>query len=263
MKNNLTVLKIGGSIVTHKKQHGGLNASAVLAIAKEIKSALRKAPVKLILIHGAGGEAHKIAGKFKLKNGAIDAKAMYGALQTHSIVSSLNKEISAIFQKEKVPIFPIQTSTCFYRQNLKLIFHNTMIIEKALSLGMVPLLYGDMILDDQKNFSILSGDTIATECAKKFHADRVLFATDVDGVYKRTPQKNKMSEIIQELNRKEARKLYSINTGASKDTTGEMYGKILSIIESKVATPVLIFNGLTPGNVKKVLLGEKIGTYIK
>ena len=76
MDQKLTILKLGGSIVTYKKQGGGLNKKVVQRLAQEIKTALGKKSRQLILVHGAGGKAHALAHRYGLQNGALGKKAV-------------------------------------------------------------------------------------------------------------------------------------------------------------------------------------------
>ncbi len=264
MHKKVTILKIGGSVVTHKRREGGLRQTTVRKIAKELYRAIHQNPQNLILIHGAGGEAHKIAHSFNLKEGAVGKSGIKGALKTHTVVASLNQDIATIFQKENVPVFPMQTNAFFYRRKSRLVFHNFSDIEKIMSLGMIPLFYGDMIQDDLKNFSILSGDTIAMECAKKFKAERILFATDVDGIYAEDPQVNTKAKLVPIITRKEAGDIFKKTyLGTERDTTGQMRGKLKNILNMETNADILIFNGLKTGNIKKALTKKIVGTHVK
>ncbi|MFA5270566.1 MAG: uridylate kinase, partial [Patescibacteria group bacterium] len=79
----LTILKLGGSILTHKYDGGGFDASTANRLAGEIKQALIRSPQRLILIHGAGGKVHGLAKEFDLATGALTPQQIDGSLTTH------------------------------------------------------------------------------------------------------------------------------------------------------------------------------------
>jgi isopentenyl phosphate kinase len=108
--------------------------------------------------------------------------------------------------------------------------------------GYIPQLYGDVVLDETADFSICSGDQIIAKLAGKIKPNRVIFLTDVDGVYADDPRKSKKS-------------------GLASDVTGSMAGKLREIKDIKCE--VTICNGLKPGVFLKCLQGENVGTRVR
>ncbi len=264
MNRQLTILKLGGSIVTRKKLGGGLNKKIVRRIAQEIKKAIKAKPQGLILVHGAGGRAHGLAHRFGLQKGAPDAKAIQGSLQTHREVSRLQQEIAFILNQAGLPVIPLPSGSLFYYQNGKLNFCGHRLVGEILKKNWIPLLNGDMVVDGQKNFSILSGDTITVVCAQKFKADFILLASDVDGVYTANPHKNKSAQLLKDINLRMIKAL-SKQTPASStshDTTGEMMGKLAKLMSLNSKATTRIFNGLRVGNIMSALIGKNLGTTI-
>lgn len=96
-----------------------------------------------------------------------------------------------------------------------------------------------------------STDTAAALRAAEIGAEAILLAKNIDGVYDSDPAKNK-----------EAKRFDSI-------TYSEMLARGLAVMDSTATTlsmdnhiPVLVFALKDPWNVKRVLLGEKIGSYV-
>ena len=97
-----------------------------------------------------------------------------------------------------------------------------------------------------------STDTAAALRAIEINAEIILKATKVDGIYDKDP-----------VIHKDARKYSEI-------TYLEVLNKGLKVMDATAVSlcmdnklPMIIFNLTTSGNIKKVLLGEKIGTTIK
>lgn len=96
-----------------------------------------------------------------------------------------------------------------------------------------------------------STDTAAALRAAEIGADVILLAKNIDGVYDSDPAKNK-----------DAKRFDSI-------TYSDMLARGLEVMDSTATTlsmdnhiPVLVFALKDPWNIKRVLLGEKIGSYV-
>jgi uridylate kinase len=95
-------------------------------------------------------------------------------------------------------------------------------------------------------------DTAAALRAIELDADAILKATKVDGIYESDPLLNKKA-----LKFKKISFLEFLNKNLKvMDATS-----ISLCMENKV--PVIVFNLNLPGNIKKVILGEPIGTIVK
>ena len=95
-------------------------------------------------------------------------------------------------------------------------------------------------------------DSAAALRAIEIKADAVLKATKVDGVYTADPVKHEDAEKYSEI------------------TYNEVLEKNLNVMDATAITlcrenniPILVFKLLEKGNLKKVVLGEKIGTIVK
>lgn len=97
-----------------------------------------------------------------------------------------------------------------------------------------------------------STDTAAALRAKEIDAQVMLKATKVDGVYSADPLKDR-----------NARRFYKLSYI-------DVLDKNLKFIDATAISlcrdnnlPIIVFNQTVPGNIKKVILGERIGTRIE
>jgi len=97
-----------------------------------------------------------------------------------------------------------------------------------------------------------STDTAAALRAAEIHADVILKATKVDGIYDRDPAKHPDAELIEDL------------------TYLDVFNRGLRVMDSTAvslcmdnALPIVVFNLSVPGNIKRVVLGERIGTRLQ
>jgi uridylate kinase len=95
-------------------------------------------------------------------------------------------------------------------------------------------------------------DTAASLRAMEIGAEIVMKATKVDGVYDKDPQKHKDARMFRRL------------------TYLDVLNKNLGVMDSTAISlcrdnnlPILVFNMTKPGNIRRVLLGESLGTMVR
>lgn len=230
----------------------------VRQIAREIAGASRH----LILLYGGGSFGHPLAHQYKLSGKVLSKSSIVGIAKTISAMRTLGNALADIFLAEGVPVVPLQTSSFVREQKGRLIITNHALIEDILSHGGVPMFGGDVVIADRRRTVIASADRLAAELARHFRSHNILFATDVDGVYKKFPARANelpLSVILRkELKVMAAKKIAGKN---SLDVTGAMGGKLRALLSLRNCT-VTIFNGLCRGVLCKVLRGEAQGTRI-
>ncbi len=97
-----------------------------------------------------------------------------------------------------------------------------------------------------------STDTAAALRASEIGAEAILKATNVQGVYEEDPKINKRAKLLREVN-----PLEMVKKGLKvMDLTA-----ITLSIENKI--PVIVFDVFKKGNLKRLVLGEKIGSEVK
>lgn len=95
-------------------------------------------------------------------------------------------------------------------------------------------------------------DTAAVLRAVEIHADVILKGTRVDGVYDSDPEKNPNAFMFQEIS------YYDV---LEKDLKIMDLTAITLSKENKL--PIIVFNMDVPGNLKRLVMGEKVGTLVK
>lgn len=127
------------------------------------------------------------------------------------------------------------------------------------------MLSGDDVADVSWGNSICSRDALAPYLAKELKATRMLFASDVDGIFDQNPQKYKNAKLISKVNKQNFSEVISSVTRSSHiDVTEGMKGKLLEIKRCSCPkeTKIIIFNGLRKRSVFEALTKNQIGTVI-
>lgn len=258
-------MKLGGSVITYKGHPGGkLRLGRIKEIAKEIKRAQDKKGFDLILINGTGSYGHPVAKKYNTINGIKNKIQLKGFCEIKYAVNLLTTKLNKVFLTSGLNVFPCQTSSLVIQNRGKIFSFNIEPIKNSLFLGLIPVLSGDVATDISWGGSICSGDAITPYLAGELKTAKVLFASDVDGVFDQDPHQNKNAKLIPATNKQNLPEFIS-STGNSFhfDVTGGMRGKLLSIRKySHTKAKIIIFNGLRKNSIFEALLERKIGTII-
>jgi|SRR3989344_1790455 len=260
---SLIVIKLGGSVVTHKDSPTPKPRIKIIkSLAKEILS-ISKRGYKIILIHGGGSYGHNLAKKYNLIQGLKEKKSYEGFIKTVQSMNKLNSIIIDLLEKVVLPAVSLPPHSFITQTNGKLNDFDTSVIRNILELGIIPVLYGDPVIDTKIGCSILSGDSIATYLAKKLNAKKVIFLTDVDGIFDSNPKINKNAELIPLVNNQNITNvLKNLTSHNNFDVSGEMKGKILSIKENLPNKNAVIANGLKSNILTEILTQNTAGTKI-
>jgi isopentenyl phosphate kinase len=258
-----TVLKMGGSVITHKEKPLTPDLKVIERLANEISQAK---PSSLILIHGGGSFGHPLAERYDIGGGHVDPSQILGFSQTHLAMTLLNSWVMEALISHNIPAVDVHPSSCVVTKAGRIVTMELETLKKMLKMGFVPVLYGDVVLDSEKGFAILSGDQLVSSLAIKLGAYRIIMGADVDGLYTADPKTDSSAQLIDHLTLEELKSLkHKIEGSKATDVTGGMLGKIHEIklaIECDIET--VIVNATKPLRVYKALKGKKvIGTIIE
>jgi isopentenyl phosphate kinase len=256
----MNVLKLGGSLLTHKEERFSLREGILEKLGNEIQMA--KDPT--VVIHGGGSYGHPLAQEYKLQFGYKDPSQIKGVVLTRNAMTEFNRVVVEALSNVGLNAVSLQTSSLAICNQKKILTFNTDLITGFLKLGLLPVLYGDVVLDHKQGFCILSGDRIVTYLSKHLKPNRIILAIDKAGIFDRDPVEDGAT-LIKEVNQDNYREVLTILSKASKDVTGGLKGKLseLLILASEGMESVII-NGLVPGRLSKALLGNQVkGTRIK
>lgn len=258
----LLVIKLGGSVITFKDSNlPKVRAHILKRLASEIASLYPK--YNLILIHGAGSFGHPIAKKYRLTEGIINKDSVLGFAKTALATTQLNSLVIKHLVTTKIPAVTLKPNDFITQTGGKLNPFDTKFIKKMLNQGLVPVLYGDVVLDTELGCSIVSGDAIAPYLTKDLKADKLIFLSDVDGIFETDPKINPQAECIPKVTNKNLNAvLNSIHQNNHNDVTGEMRGKISALKKSAKGLSIIVTSGLIPGNLLAAVGPNPPGTLL-
>ncbi|MFX0014861.1 MAG: isopentenyl phosphate kinase [Promethearchaeota archaeon] len=266
------ILKIGGSCFSNKillqkalKTHNqedikaavNINSKNIDQIAAEIR-AIYPSNKNMIILTGVGTPGHYTVLKHKLHKGNTgELKQHLGLLEAQIIVNYLRQSILEAFLKYEVPVFQAYASSMYESDKMRIIRANTENIEKFLASGLVPVISGDMVPDVTMGYSVLSGDQILADLARKFKPKKIVYGSDVDGIFTLDPKMDSRSRLIPKISRNEIKSI--IKKLSSGDASGQMSGKLTEIknLLDSGFHDIILLNLTKPGVLQRVLNNEE------
>jgi isopentenyl phosphate kinase len=257
----LTLLKLGGSLITDKNQRTSLRSDVLRRIAEEIVQALSEKPSPLLIGHGSGSFGHYEAKQYKTIAGVRTSEEWHGFARVATVAAELNFHVAAALQAANVPVMRFQPSASAFAKDGNI---ETMALEPiraALEHGLVPLLYGDVAFDELRGGTIISTETVFSYLANHLPVSRILLLGQVDGVW------DDQKQILPSITPANFPAIQAaLGSSGGVDVTGGMETKVSDMLELVQAAPypeIFILNGLVPKRLYKALLGEAVlGTRI-
>jgi isopentenyl phosphate kinase len=251
----LTFIKLGGSLITDKRETQHFQAEVMQRAAKEIASALSADPtMKLLIGHGSGSFGHVAAQKYGTINGVHTPEAWRGFAEVGTVARRLNGLVVDALAAMGLPVIAIQPSSSARCVDGKLVSMNTTAVMAALEHGLLPVIYGDVALDTVRGGTIISTETIFVYLADALCPARIMLLGEVKGVY------DTNGSLIPRITPDSLEKVAAALGGShGTDVTGGMASKVRAMIKLVQRVPGLeirIFGGTMPGQLRAALLGE-------
>ena len=249
----LALIKLGGSVVTFKDKPLTANVGAIDGIS----CALAHLDMPVIIVHGGGSFGHYWSVKYDMHT-KVCSYDSHGVSVVHESMIALNQIIVNSMMRTGLNPYGIPPSV-FTSMHKPIVEKLKQIAAMARS-RINPVTFGDVVHVEGSRFFILSGDALMTLLAKVLRPSSVIFATNVDGIYKDIESR----ELISEL-RVKGRNSFKLAKSLGTDVTGGMQRKVTEAF--KIASngmDVLMLNGLVPTRIADAVEGRlQVGTLVK
>ncbi|MEM4389669.1 MAG: isopentenyl phosphate kinase [Candidatus Micrarchaeia archaeon] len=256
---SLVFVKFGGSLITDKTKPYTPRVEVIERLARELAAALRRTTSRVLLGHGSGSFAHTSAAKYGIAKGMRGKRGLQGFARVHHDASRLNHIVIHALLGAGVPAVPVPpcASAVAHARSLAAWSHEPML--RLLSAGLVPVVYGDVVLDLSQGASVLSTEALFAYLAPRLHPTRVLVLGETDGVL------DDNGNTIPEITRANyAKHLPAIKGARGTDVTGGMRAKVAALLSIADVAPCIIINGMREGALERALLGKSVvGTWVR
>jgi isopentenyl phosphate kinase len=259
----LVFIKLGGSLITDKRVENSFQEAVVVRLAQEIRAALGVKPqLKILVGHGSGSFGHFAASRYKTVDGVHSQEEWRAFAHVATVAADLNARVARVFDEAGLAVWRIQPSASVLSRDGEILQLSTLPIQAALEKNLIPLVYGDVALDEIRGGTIISTEKIFFYLAHHLPVDRILLLGEVEGVY------DADGKTVSEITPANYSQVQSALGGsAGTDVTGGMETKVsemLKLVQSKPDLSIRILDGTKNDLLKQTLLNESSpGTLIR
>ena len=249
----MILIKLGGSVITDKSQYKKFDRRQAERLCREIAESGRD----VIIVHGAGSFGHVLAKKYSIQNGYSDPEQIQAAAQVHHDAMELGMLMTQTLLDMGVPAASVSPGTCFVMDNGKLVPEYLEPIRALQSMGIMPVTFGDVVMDRSRGFGIVSGDQMMELMAEMFRPERVVFVSDIDGLYTANPKTDPDAELIPAFDAGTLNDVSSVSD--VDDVTGGVRNKMESMLRMcGEGRDCVLINGTVPERLLALLKGEEV-----
>lgn len=248
----IVFLKLGGSLITDKARMMAPRRRLIRRLTREVALALQAVPdLRLLIGHGSGSFGHQAAARYGTHQGVQTDVQWRGLAEVAAAAARLNRIVADAFLEAGVPILCLPPSASARCRDGELLYLETRPIVEALTHGLVPLVYGDVSLDEVRGGGIVSTEALFTYLMPVLRPTRILLAGAASGVL------DADGRTIPCIAPGELPALQAVLGGAQEtDVTGGMADKVMRMARLVAVQPglrVQIFSGLRAGQVYRAL----------
>jgi isopentenyl phosphate kinase len=209
--------------------------------------------------HGSGSFGHVAARRSGIAEGIRSAGQLPGVSLTQQRAADLHRLVVAALAEAGALPFSIAPSSCIVAAAGRPAAFADEPLLLALDHGLLPVLYGDVVMDRERGVSICSTEqvleTIAARLPERgWTIRRALWLGETDGLWDaagRTVPRVSAGDF--------AAAVSAIGAPAGTDVTGGMLHRVETALAlARLGVPSLLLNGLTPGLLEKALRGEDV-----
>ena len=258
-------LKLGGSLITDKDREATALIPQIDALALQVKHFLDVfSDVHLLLGHGSGSFGHMAANRYHTRSGVHSSDEWLGFAEVWAAARALNQIVLERFTQIGLPVVSFPLSAAAVTQDGDPANWNTRPIAAALEHGLLPVVYGDVVLDDVLGGTILSTEEQFAALVPVLRPQKLFLAGHEAGVWQDFPACTRLIPAITPATYPALAQ--NIFGSASVDVTGGMASKVssmLHLIEDYPHLQVTLFSGLPEGAVFQALSGKPVGTVLR
>src|SRR3954452_5465358 len=225
--NRLVFLKLGGSALTNKTEVESLDTDLLGQLARAIANTLHADPgLRLLIGHGGGSFGHYWAQRYQTHRGAHDTHGWEGVARVADAMGRLNRAVVKELLATDVRAISIQPSASAIAGGGTLQTMTVAPLVALLHAGMVPVVFGDVVVDTEQGAAILSTEALFEYMMPILQPDGIVLVGE-SAVFTADPHKDPTAEripIIDESNIVQV--LHGTGGAHGIDVTGGMAAKL-------------------------------------
>ena len=264
MSASVTLVKLGGSLITKKRVPDTARPDVIAALAAQLEAAARGGAA-LIVGHGSGSFGHTAAIRAGITGvaGSVEPLALppdpAGISRVQAKASELHRIVVNALLRAGARPFSIAPSAVATATAGAITRVSCDTVEAALEGGLMPVVYGDVVLDPGGRASIVSTESVLVALAGELRRSgrivrRCLWLGDTDGVL--GPGGGVVAQVPA---RAPNDVLAAVGASIAPDVTGGMRHRVeTALVLARSGIPSWIGNGRRPAALQRLLADEHV-----
>jgi len=262
---DLIFIKLGGSLLTDKRRPETARCEVIARLGREVAAVARPRPGGVVVGHGSGSFGHATADRHGLRGALRSDSQIDGVAATRGQAMRLDQlVVEALLAAGCRPFSYAPSSYMMAAAGRPRALRPEPILH-GLDLGLLPVVYGDVVMDREWGASICSTETVFLALVRALlrrgrGVRRVLWLGDTEGVF------GADGRVVPRLTVAAARRLLpAVGGAAGTDVTGGMHHRLqtaISLAERGVTS--WIGDGRRPDLLQRAMVGDRVpGTTIQ
>ncbi|UCF08713.1 MAG: isopentenyl phosphate kinase family protein [Thermoplasmata archaeon] len=248
------IIKLGGSVITDKAKKNIFKKE----VTSRLMSEIMESGQRVILVHGAGSFGHILAKEYGLHEGYRSESQLSGVAEVQRDVKNLSLKVLDACLAGGMYAVSLAPSAFVVNDKAVIKHMDASIFKRYLDLGITPITFGDVVVDESLVFSIVSGDQLMLMLAKAFRPKTVVFVADVDGIFTGDPSADDRAELLPVVD-KETLSIIGNSESKVSDVTGGIFGKSKIMLEIAAhGMETIILNGTVENRLRDALMGKDV-----
>lgn len=256
------LIKLGGSLITDKTKAKSFRPERVRRLARQVvRLRDHSQQFRLIIGHGSGSFGHFEAQKYRTADGVQTDRDLQGFVRVGAVAAELSLLVQSEFHAAGLPTMRFQPSSTIVASDKQIKSFDSRALALALDKQLIPLIHGDIALDENIGGTIVSTEALFAHLVGKLRAQLIILLGETAGVLDRN------GELIPRITPSSLADVRSALAGShGVDVTGGMLQKVetmVALVRDHPSLAVIIADGRRDNVLYDLLIHrQSIGTRI-
>lgn len=158
--SEILLVKLGGSLITDKSRPETPRREVIRRLADEVQEVTAQRSLPLVIGHGSGSFGHVAASESGIHEGVSDPAQVPGVSTTQAQAFKLHQIVVSALRDAGVAAYSVVPSSCMLARagQPDQVWPEPLLA--ALELGLVPVVFGDVVMDRDWGASICSTESL-------------------------------------------------------------------------------------------------------
>ncbi len=187
--HEVQLVKLGGSLITDKRRPRTARVEVIRTLAEQLRRAY-EGGLPLVVGHGSGSFGHVAAAESGVQEGVQSTVQLAGVSATQEQAAALHRLVVSEIRAAGVPAFSVAPSSCLMARGgePERLWPDPLV--SALRLGLLPVVFGDVVMDDEQGAAICSTESVFVAlvpalASRGIFVRRVVWLGRTDGILDR------------------------------------------------------------------------------